>query len=65
MKPVRVMVVEDDPEDMELMADELRRGGFSAELCRQLSGQAKSRKYYLRIPTLNSFTARNCIGRDE
>jgi len=34
MKPVRVMVVEDDPEDMELMALELRRGGFSAELHR-------------------------------
>jgi signal transduction histidine kinase/FixJ family two-component response regulator len=34
MKPVRVMVVEDDPEDMELMAFELRRGGVSAELHR-------------------------------
>ena len=34
MKPVRVMVVEDDPEDMELMALELRRAGLSAELHR-------------------------------
>jgi signal transduction histidine kinase/FixJ family two-component response regulator len=34
MKPVRVMVVEDDPEDMELMALELRRAGFAAELHR-------------------------------
>ncbi|KFE68318.1 sensor histidine kinase [Hyalangium minutum] len=34
MKPVRVMVVEDDPEDMELMGLELRRAGFSAELHR-------------------------------
>ncbi|HYI02969.1 sensor histidine kinase [Hyalangium sp.] len=34
MKPVRVLVVEDDPEDMMLMALELRRGGFSPELHR-------------------------------
>jgi signal transduction histidine kinase len=34
MRPLRVLVVEDDPEDTMLMDYELRRGGFSPELHR-------------------------------
>jgi signal transduction histidine kinase len=34
MKPLRVLVVEDDPEDMALVEHELRRGGFAPEMHR-------------------------------
>lgn len=42
IQPVRVLFVEDSPPDMELLAAELRRGGFAVSACRVDSEQELS-----------------------
>lgn len=39
IQPVRVLFVEDSPPDVELLAAELRRGGFAVSACRVNSEQ--------------------------
>lgn len=75
IQPVRVLFVEDSPRDVELLAAELRRGGFAVSACRvdseqELSSALARQEWDLVIsdhamPGFDSFRALELLRRND